>query len=92
MITPSEISIILHMIRKPNSIIVLLFIQNNLSLKTWLNMLTFIDPWMLSSSSIITFGVAQLRKCSPKSRCHPSSCLLAVLAIFLATFSPSSYP
>ena len=28
-ITPSEISIILHMIRKPNSITVLLFIQNN---------------------------------------------------------------
>ena len=28
-ITPSEIFIILHMIRKPNSIIVLLFIQNN---------------------------------------------------------------
>ena len=27
-ITPSEISIILHMIRKPNSITVLLFIQN----------------------------------------------------------------
>ena len=27
-LTPSEISIILHMIRKPNSIIVLLFIQN----------------------------------------------------------------
>ena len=28
-ITPSEISIILHMIRKPNSITVLLFSQNN---------------------------------------------------------------
>ena len=28
-ITPSEISIILHMVRKPNSIIVLLFIHNN---------------------------------------------------------------
>ena len=28
-VTPSEISIILHMIRKPNSIIVLLFIQIN---------------------------------------------------------------
>ena len=28
-ITPSEISIILHMIRKPKSIIVSLFIQNN---------------------------------------------------------------
>ena len=27
--TPSEIFIILHMMRKPNSIIVLLFIQNN---------------------------------------------------------------
>ena len=27
-ITPSEISIILHMIRKPNSVIVLLFFQN----------------------------------------------------------------
>ena len=28
-ITPSEISIILHMKQRPNSIIVLLFIQNN---------------------------------------------------------------
>ena len=37
-ITPSEISIILHVIRKPNSILVLLLIQNNiiLSLKTQL--------------------------------------------------------
>ena len=32
-ITPSEISIILHMIRNPNSIIVLLFIQNNSQFK-----------------------------------------------------------
>ena len=55
-ITPSEISIILHMIRKPNSIIVLLFV-----------------------------------KYSPNSRSRPSSCLLAVLAMFLAMFSPSSY-
>ena len=29
MIAPSEISIILLMIRKPNTVIVLLFIQNN---------------------------------------------------------------
>ena len=36
-ITPSEIAIILHMRRKPNSIIVLLFIQNNsCSFRTWL--------------------------------------------------------
>ena len=32
-ITPSEISIILYMIRKPNSIIVLLFIQHNSQFK-----------------------------------------------------------
>ena len=32
-ITPSEISIILHMIRKPNSIVVLSFIQNNSQFK-----------------------------------------------------------
>ena len=36
-ITPSEISIVLHMIRQPNSIIILLFIRNTVpSLKTWL--------------------------------------------------------
>ena len=30
------------------------------------------------------FRVVQLRKYSPNSRCHPLSCLLAVLAMFLA--------
>ena len=35
-ITPSEIAIILHTTRKPNSIIVLLFIQKFPRLKTWL--------------------------------------------------------
>ena len=35
-ITPSEISIIPHMIRKLNSIIVLLFIQKKNMAKTWL--------------------------------------------------------
>ena len=55
-------------------------------------MLTSIDPSMLSSSSIIsTFKVVQLRKYSPNSRCRPSSCALAVLAMFLAIISPSSY-
>ena len=46
---------------------------------------------MLSSFSIVTFRVVQLRKYSPNSRCRPSSCLLAVLAMFLAIISPSSY-
>ena len=36
-------------------------------------------------------GFFQLRKYSPNSRCRPSSCLLAVLAMFLAIISPRSY-
>ena len=36
--------------------------------------------------------VVQLRKYdSPNSRCRPSSCLLAVLAMFLAIISPSPF-
>ena len=50
-ITPSEISIILHMIRKPNSIIVLLFIQNNSQFKNIAK--TCLPPSMFSSSSIV---------------------------------------
>ena len=78
---PSEISIILRMIQKPNSIIVLLFIENNFQFKN-------IAKTCLPPS---TFRVVQLRKYSPDSRCHPSSCLLAVLAMFLSIISPSSY-
>ena len=50
-VTPSEISIILHMIRKPNSIIVLLFIQNNSLFKNIAK--TCLPPSMLSSPSIV---------------------------------------
>ena len=50
-ITPSEISIILHMIRKPNSIIVLLFIQNNSLFKNVAKIC--LPPSMLSSPSIV---------------------------------------
>ena len=50
-ITPSEISIILQMIQKPNSIIVLLFIQNNSQFKNKAK--TCLPPSMLSSSSIV---------------------------------------
>ena len=35
--------------------------------------------------------LCQLRKYSPNSRCRPSSCLLVVLAMFLAIISPRSY-
>ena len=37
------------------------------------------------------FRFLQFCKYSPNSRCRPSSCLLAVLAMFLAIFSLSSY-
>ena len=50
-IPPSEISIILHMIRKPNSIIVLLFIQNISQFKNKAK--TCLPPSMLSSPSIV---------------------------------------
>ena len=50
-LTPSEISIILHMIRKPNSLIVLLLIQNN---SQFINIAKTCSPRsMLSSSSIV---------------------------------------
>ena len=50
-ITHSEISIILHMVRKPNSIFVLLFIQNNFQFKNKAK--TCLPPSMLSSPSIV---------------------------------------
>ena len=47
---------------------------------------------MLTSIDVkCTFTVVQLRKYSPNSRCRSSSCLLAVLAMFLAIISPISY-
>ena len=51
-ITPSRVSIILHMTRKPNSIFVLLFIQNNYQF-TGNIAKTCLPPPMLSSSSIV---------------------------------------
>ena len=50
-ITPSEISIILHMIRKPNSIMVFLFIQNNSYFKNIAK--TSLPASMLSLSLIV---------------------------------------
>ena len=41
--------------------------------------------------SEMSFRVVQLRKYSANSRCRPSTCVLAVLAMFLAFFSAISY-
>ena len=76
-ITPSEISIILHTIRKPNSIIVLLYIQNN----SWFKNIakTSLSASMLSLSSIVYVSVCPAPQIF---RCRPPSCLLAVFAVF----------
>ena len=52
-------------------------------------MLTSINvKFIVDSARIELFSFAN----SPNSRCRPSSCLRAVLAVFLAIISPSSYP
>ena len=51
---------------------------------------TSLPASMLSLSSIVYVRFVQLRKYSPNSRCRPSSCLLAVFAMFLSIISPSS--
>ena len=87
-ITPSEIFLILHILRKPNSLIVLWFIQNISYFKNIAK--TCLPASMLSSSLIVTFRFVQLRKYSPNSRCRLPSCLLTVFAMFLVIISPSS--
>ena len=90
-ITPSEISIILHMIRKPNSIIVLLFIQNNSQFK---NMLTSIDPSMLSSSLIVHVQGCSAPQIFSKQQMSPvelsSCCSYHVFSLYFAQFLPSN--
>ena len=77
-ITPSEISIILHMIRKPNSIIVLLFIQNNSQYKNKAK--TCLAPSMLSSPSIVQVQggsapqIFSKQQMSPFELCSCCSC------------------
>ena len=74
-ITPSEISIILHMIRKPNSIIVLLFIQNNSQVKNKAK--TSLPASMLSLSSIVYVQVCPAPQIFSKQHMSPfklSSC------------------
>ena len=51
-------------------------------------MLTSIDVKLTFYSARL--GFFQPPKCSPNSRCRPSSCVLAVLGMFLAIILPSS--
>ena len=53
-------------------------------------MLTFIDVKVIFDSAFLgLFSSANILQIA--DRCCPSSCLLAVLAMFLAIISPSSY-
>ena len=78
------------MIRQSNSITVLLFIQNN-SYKNKLK-----HACLHRCSVYLYRDVQDIKGClvickySPNSRCRPSSCLLAVLSMFLANSSPIS--
>ena len=74
---------ILHMIRKPNSLIVLLIIQNNSLFK---KILTSIDPSMLSPGLFSSANILQIAH-----DCRTSSGLFAVLAMFLDIILPGSY-
>ena len=86
-IRPPEISIILHMIRNSNLLIVLLFIQNNSQFK---NMLTSIDPSMLSSSSIVHVQGCSAPQIFSKQQMSPfelsSCCSCHVFSYFFAQF------
>ena len=82
------ISIILHMIRKPNSTIVLLFIQNNSQFKNIAE--TCLPASMLSSSSILYVQVCPAPKIFSKQQMSPSelssSCFCHVVSYYFAQF------
>ena len=88
-ITPSEISIILHMIRKSDSIIVLLFIRNTLFLvkKHSYNMLTSIDVKFIFDSARLGCSALQIfsfEQMSPFELC--SCCCCHVFSYYFAQF------
>ena len=87
-ITPSEISIILHMIRKPNSIIVLLFIQNNSQFKNIAK--TSLPASMLSLSLIVYVQLCPARQIFSRQQISPSEsasvCFCYVFNHYFAQF------
>ena len=78
-ITPSEISIILHKIQRPNLRIVLLFIQNDFCVKNIAK--TCLPPSMLSSSSIVHVQGCSAPQILSKQQMSPFA-----LSLFLPCF------
>ena len=87
-ITPSGICFILHILRKPNSLIVLLFIQNNSQFKNIAK--TCLPGSMLSSPSIVYLQVCpapQIFSKQQMSRSELSSCCFSyVFSHYFAQF------
>ena len=86
--TPSEICLILHILRKPNSLIALLFIQNNSQFKNIAK--TFLPASMLSSSSIAYGKVFPAPQIFSKQQMQPSKlsscCFCYVFSHYFAQF------
>ena len=87
-ITPSEISIILHMIRKPNSITVVLFIQKNSQFRNIAK--TSLLASILSLSSIVYVQVCPAPQIFSKQQMSPSKlsscCFCYVFSHYFAQF------
>ena len=84
-ITPSEVCLIFHTLRKPNSLINLLFIQNNSQFKNIAK--TCLPPSILSSSSIVYVQVCPAPQIFSTSHMSPSElCSCHVFSYYFAQF------
>ena len=87
-ITPAEFCLILHILRKPNSLIALFFIQNNSQFKNIAK--TFLPASMSSSSSIVYVQVCPARQIFSKQQMSPSElsscCFCHVFSYYFAQF------
>ena len=87
-ITPSEICLILYILRKPNSLIALLFIQNNSYFKNITS--TCLPASMLSSSSIVYVQVCPSPQIFSKQQMSLSElsfcCFCYVFSYYFAQF------
>ena len=87
-ITPSSICLILHILRKANSLIPLLLIQNNSQFKNIAN--TCLPASMLSLSSIVHVQVCPAPQIFPNSKMSPSElsscCFCHVFSYYFAQF------
>ena len=87
-ITSSEICLILHILRKPNSLIALLFIQNNSQFKNIAKIC--LPASMLSLSSIVYVQVCPAPQIFSKQQMSPSElsscCFCYVFSHYFAQF------